>query len=176
MFDNMMLFSFPTRPCESESIRIFVFMRVLYTRAVAFASIEKESRKAHSQAKPAHAFSFGKIHNQSKARIRRLRLLMHFPSENGSKRKRKQPHKWAVFFFFWFRFPQEVPQIGIEPILCCQNGILSPARLPVPPLRHVDMYHESILYRILCRSSSGILIREVVKYKCFFQLVVSFLL
>jgi hypothetical protein len=28
-----------------------------------------------------------------------------------------------------------VPVEGIEPTLCCQNRILSPARLPVPPHR-----------------------------------------
>ena len=28
-----------------------------------------------------------------------------------------------------------VPGEGIEPTLCCQNRILSPARLPVPPSR-----------------------------------------
>ena len=28
-----------------------------------------------------------------------------------------------------------VPGEGIEPTLCCQNRILSPARLPVPPAR-----------------------------------------
>ena len=28
-----------------------------------------------------------------------------------------------------------VPEVGIEPTLCFQNWILSPARLPVPPLR-----------------------------------------
>jgi hypothetical protein len=29
-----------------------------------------------------------------------------------------------------------VPWVGIEPTLCCQNWILNPARLPVPPPRH----------------------------------------
>ena len=28
-----------------------------------------------------------------------------------------------------------LPKVGIEPTLCCQNGILNPARLPIPPLR-----------------------------------------
>ncbi len=28
-----------------------------------------------------------------------------------------------------------VPWVGIEPTLCCQNWILNPARLPVPPPR-----------------------------------------
>ena len=30
-----------------------------------------------------------------------------------------------------------MPATGIEPVLCCHNRILSPARLPVPPHRHV---------------------------------------
>ena len=32
-----------------------------------------------------------------------------------------------------------VPKAGLEPALCCQNRILSPARLPVPPLRLICM-------------------------------------
>ena len=31
-----------------------------------------------------------------------------------------------------------MPATGIEPVLCCHNRILSPARLPVPPRRHVN--------------------------------------
>jgi hypothetical protein len=31
-----------------------------------------------------------------------------------------------------------VPGEGIEPSLCCQNWILSPARLPIPPSRLVE--------------------------------------
>ncbi len=30
-----------------------------------------------------------------------------------------------------------VPEVGLEPTLCCQNGILNPARLPISPLRQV---------------------------------------
>ena len=30
-----------------------------------------------------------------------------------------------------------VPEEGIEPSLPCENRILNPARLPIPPLRHV---------------------------------------
>ena len=30
-----------------------------------------------------------------------------------------------------------VPKVGLEPTLCCQNRILSPARLPISPLRHI---------------------------------------
>ena len=29
-----------------------------------------------------------------------------------------------------------VPEVGLEPTLCCQNWILNPARLPISPLRH----------------------------------------
>jgi hypothetical protein len=29
-----------------------------------------------------------------------------------------------------------VPEVGIEPTWGCPRGILSPVRLPVPPLRH----------------------------------------
>ncbi len=31
---------------------------------------------------------------------------------------------------------KQMPQTGIEPVLYHYNRILSPARLPVPPLRH----------------------------------------
>ena len=31
-----------------------------------------------------------------------------------------------------------LPQMGIEPIPYCYDGILSPARLPIPPLRLND--------------------------------------
>jgi hypothetical protein len=36
------------------------------------------------------------------------------------------------------RFPTEMPKEGVEPSPCCQDGILNPARLPVPPLRLLD--------------------------------------
>jgi hypothetical protein len=29
-----------------------------------------------------------------------------------------------------------VPKTGLEPVRCCHRGILSPVRLPIPPLRH----------------------------------------
>ena len=29
----------------------------------------------------------------------------------------------------------KLPKVGIEPTPCCQDGILNPARLPIPPLR-----------------------------------------
>gem|GEM_PF-5533313 len=31
-----------------------------------------------------------------------------------------------------------LPEEGLEPSPCCQDGILNPARLPIPPLRLVD--------------------------------------
>ncbi len=30
-----------------------------------------------------------------------------------------------------------LPEKGLEPLPCCQDGILNPARLPIPPLRLV---------------------------------------
>ncbi len=32
-----------------------------------------------------------------------------------------------------------VPKTGVEPVRCCHRGILSPVRLPVPPLRQMDV-------------------------------------
>ena len=43
-----------------------------------------------------------------------------------------------------------MPKEGIEPSLCCQNGILNPARLPIPPLRQV------VLSQILKRVTDGL--------------------
>ena len=34
-----------------------------------------------------------------------------------------------------FNIEVMVPEVGLEPTLCCQNGILNPARLPISPLR-----------------------------------------
>ena len=44
--------------------------------------------------------------------------------------------KKAVFVLFTLALTLTllfVPRAGIEPALCCQNWILNPARLPVPP-------------------------------------------
>ncbi len=30
-----------------------------------------------------------------------------------------------------------MPSVGVEPTRCCHHWILSPARLPIPPQRHV---------------------------------------
>ncbi len=32
---------------------------------------------------------------------------------------------------------KSLPEEGLEPTLSCENGILNPARLPIPPLRRV---------------------------------------
>ena len=35
-----------------------------------------------------------------------------------------------------------MPQTGLEPVRCCHRGILSPLRLPIPPLRHMFFNNE----------------------------------
>ncbi len=40
---------------------------------------------------------------------------------------------------------RKVPEVGLEPTLCCQNRILNPTRLPIPPLRRGE---ESIPARL----------------------------
>ena len=40
-----------------------------------------------------------------------------------------------------------VPVTGLEPVRCCQRGILSPLRLPIPPHRRI--YDALILYSVL---------------------------
>ena len=47
--------------------------------------------------------------------------------------EQKKPNPWI-----WLKvlIINIVPKAGIEPALCCQNWILNPARLPIPPLRH----------------------------------------
>ena len=43
-----------------------------------------------------------------------------------------------------------VLRVGIEPTLCCQNWILNPARLPVPPPKQADKNIKTFhLYSIL---------------------------
>ena len=47
---------------------------------------------------------------------------------------------------------RKMPQAGIEPAPYCYDGILSPARLPVPPLRHRKKFTKSgNNCQILCR-------------------------
>ena len=37
----------------------------------------------------------------------------------------------------WREWGGALPEEGLEPSPCCQDGILNPARLPIPPLRLV---------------------------------------
>ena len=53
-----------------------------------------------------------------------------------------RPWAWRGVFTFLVVFmktpllsPEPMPEEGIEPTLSCENRILNPARLPVPPLR-----------------------------------------
>ena len=39
-----------------------------------------------------------------------------------------------------------MPATGIEPVLCRHNRILSPARLPVPPRRHLNGTYRARTY------------------------------
>ena len=39
-----------------------------------------------------------------------------------------------------------VLRVGIEPTLCCQNWILNPARLPVPPPKQVCKSIKSFIW------------------------------
>ncbi len=34
-----------------------------------------------------------------------------------------------------------VPKTGVEPVRCCHRRILSPVRLPIPPLRQIWRHH-----------------------------------
>ena len=56
-----------------------------------------------------------------------------------------------------------MPATGIEPVLCCHNRILSPARLPVPPLRHI---HTLIIWHISgtnrTRTYDPLLVRQML--------------
>ena len=38
---------------------------------------------------------------------------------------------------------RSLPEEGLEPSPCCQDGILNPARLPIPPLRQV-LYSQAL--------------------------------
>ena len=37
-----------------------------------------------------------------------------------------------------------VPKVGIEPTLPCENRILNPTRLPIPPLRLTKLQYEAV--------------------------------
>ena len=47
-----------------------------------------------------------------------------------------------------------MPATGIEPVLCHHNRILSPARLPVPPLRHKWDLQGSNLWPSACKADA----------------------
>ena len=42
-----------------------------------------------------------------------------------------------------------VPETGLEPVRVLPHGILSPGRLPIPPLRHVPLSATLLFYHIL---------------------------
>ena len=46
-----------------------------------------------------------------------------------------------------------MPEVGLEPTLPCGNGILNPARLPIPPLWHGGL--AALLYDLLGGIASG---------------------
>ena len=52
-------------------------------------------------------------------------------------KKRSKPKKLA---------PYMVPLIGVEPIRYHYHRILSPARLPIPPQRHIKRLNKYIIY------------------------------
>ena len=55
----------------------------------------------------------------------------------------------------------QMPATGIEPVLCHHNRILSPARLPVPPRRHITSKAcESGTYR--ARTYDPLLVRQML--------------
>ena len=53
-----------------------------------------------------------------------------------------------------------VPGAGIEPARCCQRGILSPVRLPIPPSRREPSEEGRIIHygapAEKCRASAGV--------------------
>ena len=53
-----------------------------------------------------------------------------------------------------------MPATGIEPVLYFYNRILSPARLPVPPRRHIHYKSESGTNR--ARTCDPLLVRQVL--------------
>ena len=51
----------------------------------------------------------------------------------------KQKNSQTLFYqhlWVFYRLYQKIPVVGFEPTLPRGNGILSPARLPIPPHRH----------------------------------------
>ena len=58
-----------------------------------------------------------------------------------------------------------VPGEGIEPSLCCQNWILSPARLPIPPSRLVRARGAAVGRTLPARGGDGIIAETAVHDK-----------
>ncbi len=48
-----------------------------------------------------------------------------------------------------------MPKAGLEPARCRQHWILSPARLPIPPLRQMVVYISKIYYTEKSRKMQG---------------------
>lgn len=54
----------------------------------------------------------------------------------------------------------QVPEVGIEPTRGCPHGILSPARLPVSPLRHSVLGASASLFQGHVKDNSCVSIRQ----------------
>ncbi len=57
-----------------------------------------------------------------------------------------------------------MPKEGVEPSPCCQDGILNPARLPVPPLRPRFYLHVLSLASLLCTHDKNATTAGRIKY------------
>ena len=57
-----------------------------------------------------------------------------------------------------------MPATGIEPVLCCHNRILSPARLPVPPRRLIKFNdtNKCISGTYRARTCDPLLVRQML--------------
>ena len=56
-----------------------------------------------------------------------------------------------------------MPLVGLEPTRCCHHGILSPARLPIPPQRQIcrmDSIQQNGTYR--ARTYDPLLVRQML--------------
>ena len=55
-------------------------------------------------------------------------------------KKRENPSLWDFSYQVARYSTIVVPVVGFEPTLLERNGILSPARLPIPPHRHIEIH------------------------------------
>ena len=62
----------------------------------------------------------------------------HFPGPTNKPRPRGGCGSPSVAHAKFAGERRMVPEVGIEPTRPCGHGILSPARLPVSPLRHSE--------------------------------------